>query len=534
MQNPKLGAKRTFLSFAFVSSLLVLCTTFTILSQTTNYDFNILLDTPVYTMALQPDGRILVGSLSGPLRLNTNGTTDAGFDPRLTNRFFRGTCYTVGVQDDGKILVGGDFNSVSGQSHTNLGRFNADGSLDNAFKVGTDYAVLSQAFDGSGRKLVGAHIQGVGGLPYSDLSRLDQNDVPDASFNPVRGTFFSLAVQSDDRILVGGYFSSLAGQSKTNIGRLNTDGTLDMSFSPVGIIDPVGCFAGQADGKIVVATTVTSASGSITNLVRFSSTGELDGGFNPAPDRPVVSMAVQTDGKIIVGGVFTNLGGQPRVGLGRVNADGSLDTNFVPTAYKTVYSLALQDDGKILVGGTMVDGIGNTTNYIGRLQNTSAATQSLTCDGLTITWMRGGTSPEVWRTRFQNSSDGIVWTDLGNGTRISGGWQLTNVVVLPGTIIRAQGRVSAGQFNGTSWFVETRLQLPNNPRIIVNNSNFGMRSNHFGFDLTGPANSFIAIEASTDLANWIPLATNSIQSVPTYFSHSAISSNSFYRLRLVP
>ena len=87
-----------------------------------------LLDTPVYTLALQPDGRILVGSLSGPLRLNTNGTTDAGFDPRLTNRFIRGTCYTVGVQDDGKILVGGDFKSVTGQSHTNLGRFNADGS----------------------------------------------------------------------------------------------------------------------------------------------------------------------------------------------------------------------------------------------------------------------------------------------------------------------------------------------------------------------------------------------------------------------
>jgi len=199
-----------------------------------------------------------------------------------------------------------------------------------------------------------------------------------------------------------------------------------------------------------------------------------------------------------------------------------------------VYSLALQDDGKILIGGKLVDGSGQTNNYIGRLQNNSPATQSLTYVGSTITWLRGGSSPEVWRTSFQNSTDGSVWTDLGNGTRISGGWQLTGVLVQPGSLIRARGRVSAGQFNGTSWFLESRLQVPTAPKIIVDNGNFGFRSNQFGFDFSGPTNSQIVVESSLDLFNWTPLATNTMQSSSTYFSEPATNSMAFYRLRRLP
>jgi len=413
-----------------------------------------------------------------------------------------------------------------------MGRFNADGSLDNAFKAGTTGEVFSQAFDGSGRKLIGGHLLGLGGS--SSLGRLDQNDVPDASFNPGSGVLFSLAVQSDDRILAGGYFSSLAGQSRTNFGRLSPDGGLDSSFNPTGLVYEIECFAGQADGKILAGTTVNGMVGLMTNLVRFDSQGTLDTDFNPAPDSAVYALAVQTDGKIILGGVFHSLGGQTRMGLGRINADGSLDTNFVPIAYQTVYSLALQDDGKILIGGKLVDGSGQTNNYIGRLQNNSPATQSLTYVGSTITWLRGGSSPEAWRTSFQNSTDGSVWTDLGNGTRISGGWQLTGVLVQPGSLIRARGRVSAGQFNGTSWFLESRLQVPTAPKIIVDNGNFGLRSNQFGFDFSGPTNSQIVVESSLDLFNWTPLATNTMQSSSTYFSEPATNSMAFYRLRLLP
>jgi hypothetical protein len=233
-----------------------------------------------------------------------------------------------------------------------------------------------------------------------------------------------------------------------------------------------------------------------------------------------------------LGGYFTTVGGQPRSGLARIYPDGSLDTNFVPIAYERVQSLALQEDGKILIGGSLVDATGNTNSYIGRLQNTSPATQSLTYEGSTITWMRGGTSPEVWGTVFHISTNGSDWLRLGQGTRIPGGWQVSGITVSAGSTIRAQGWVSVGQFNGTSWFVESRLELPAPPRIIVDNGNFGFRSNYFGFDFSGPTNSTIVIESSANLSDWTRVGTNTLESGSSYFSEPANAARAYYRLRL--
>src|SRR5207245_857346 len=97
--------------------------------------------------------------------------------------------------------------------------------------------------------------------------------------------------------------------------------------------------------------------------------------------------------KILVGGEFTTLVGQSRNYIGRLNADGTLDASFNPGADNDVYSLAVQADGKILVGGYFTTLGGQSRNYIGRLDNTGPPTQSLTFDGSTLTWMRGGTSP---------------------------------------------------------------------------------------------------------------------------------------------
>lgn len=94
-----------------------------------------------------------------------------------------------------------------------------------------------------------------------------------------------------------------------------------------------------------------------------------------------------------------------------VSAQSPLPDSFNPGANARVLSLAVQSGGKILVGGGF-------TTLGGRLNNTTPATQSLTFDGSTITWLRGGTSPEVWRTTFDISTDGLTWTNLGAGTRL--------------------------------------------------------------------------------------------------------------------
>src|SRR5690606_22042728 len=148
------------------------------------------------------------------------------------------------------------------------------------------------------------------------------------------------------------------------------------------------------------------------------------------------------------------LGGQPRNYLGRLNADGTLDNAFNPgvnTAFGTVSSLAVQPDGKMLVGGGFT-AIGGRTRYgIARLNNAERATQSLNHDGSTIQWLRGGTSPEVWRTSFEQSSDGLVWMPLGDGTRIPTGWRLEGVSLPVGSKIRARGYIS-GSDESSGWF----------------------------------------------------------------------------------
>ena len=166
------------------------------------------------------------------------------------------------------------------------------------------------------------------------------------------------------------------------------------------------------------------------------------------------------DGKIVVGGTFNTLGGQSCNQLGRVNADGTVDTGFNPGANSTVNSVAVQADGEILVGGYFTTLGGQSRNYIGRLTPTVPATQSLAFDGSTIIWLRGGSSPEVWRTSFEGSTNGSSWIPLGAGTRVAGGWQLSGLAWPTNAFLRARGFVAGGYLNGSGWFVETIASPP--------------------------------------------------------------------------
>jgi uncharacterized delta-60 repeat protein len=210
-------------------------------------------------------------------------------------------------------------------------------------------------------------------------------------------------MQGDGKILVGGSFATLGGQSRANIGRLNADGTLDMTF-------------------------------------------------NPGTDNGVACLAVHANGNILVGGYFTRLGGQSCTNIGRLNANGTLDATFNPGADDGVTCVAVQVDGNILAGGYFATLGGQPRSRIGRLKSTGSATEVLSHNDLGITWFRGGTSPEVWRTTFDYTIDGVNWVSLGAGTRIAVGWELTGVSLPPSTTLRARGQISGGF---SDWFVES-------------------------------------------------------------------------------
>ncbi len=60
---------------------------------------------------------------------------------------------------------------------------------------------------------------------------------------------------------------------------------------------------------------------------------------------------------------------------------------------------------------------------------------------------------------------------------------------------------------------------------------WGFIGGHLRFDLTGPTGHLVAMEASTDLVNWLPIWTNTFGAGTLNFSdpQSGNSSNRFYR-----
>jgi uncharacterized delta-60 repeat protein len=492
----------------------------TVNQATADPGFNPGADGDVFSLAAEADGKILVGGLFSTLggqacnylgRLNLDGTLDTGFNPGADDGVD-----SLAVQADGKILVGGTFSTLGGQTRNCLGRLNPDGALDTGFNPGADEDVDSLAVQADGKILVGGWFTTLGGQTRNYLGRLNADGTPDAGFNPgADNGVYSLAVQADGKILVGGQFTTLGGHTRNNLGRLKPDGTLDTAFNPGaggGTLPYVDSLAVQADGKILVGGYFSTLGGETRNCIgRLNPDGTLDAGFNPGADDDVDSLAVQADGKILVGGYFSTLGGQTRNCIGRLNPDGTLDTGFNPGADDGVDSLAVQADGKILVGGYFTTLGGQTNNYLGRLNATDPATQSLSFDGSTITWLRGGTSPEVWRTTFDWSSDGLLWTPLGDGTRIPGGWEPTNALVPVDATIRARGFVTGGEYNGSGWFVETLATATNRPLAPQLSGVWRLSDGNIRFTGSGPSGGPYRVLAATNLGlplgNWLQIGS---------------------------
>ena len=97
------------------------------------------------------------------------------------------------------------------------------------------------------------------------------------------------------------------------------------------------------------------------------------------------------------------------------------------TRTNTVYSIAVQADGKILVGGAFTSIGGQPRNRFARLTNDTAALQDLAVTQTTITWTRGGSSPQFTRVTFEYSTDNVNYTLLGNGTAAGSNWTLTGL-----------------------------------------------------------------------------------------------------------
>lgn len=341
----------------------------------------------VYSMIVQPDQKIIVGGnfsiYNGStndnriIRLNSDGTTDTSFN---TGTGFSSSINSIALQPDGKIIVGGTFVTFKDITENRIVYLNSDGTRVPSFFTGDGFnpSVYATILQPDGKIIVGGDFTTYKELPENKIIRLNPNGVKDTSFNigiGFNGPIYSIVLQPDGKIIVGGWFSTYKGLTENKIIRLNPDGTKDVSFNiGTGFSDVVSSIALQPDGKILVGGTFSFYNGTTANrLIRLNSDGTIDTSFDTGTgfNNDILSIIVQPDGKIILGGAFTTYKGLTEKKIIRLNSDGTKDILFnIGTGFNDhIRSIALQTDGKILVGGDFTVFNGYLQNRIIRLNS---------------------------------------------------------------------------------------------------------------------------------------------------------------------
>jgi uncharacterized delta-60 repeat protein len=322
----------------------------------------------VYDIAILADGKILIAGLfgtyngvvkTGIARLNADGTLDATFNSGGTGVV--GTVHSVNVQNDGKILISGNIVAYNGTAKFAVVRLNADGTLDAGFVTPfTNNLFVEDVELQTDGKIVIAGGFTVGSPLRAGVARLNTDGSLDTTFNPNGGGtnngVFALDIQPDGKILIGGNFTLYNGAPSANVARLNAaDGSLDSSFTfsngPVPI--QIEHFAIQPDGKILVAGLFRLSPTVLSGLIRLETNGVRDTSVLASVDALAYHVTLQADNKPLLGGFFNRFASQPRNNLVRFNTDLLPDNTFTPTFVGFGYAsaLAAQPDGKIIAAG---------------------------------------------------------------------------------------------------------------------------------------------------------------------------------------
>ncbi len=341
--------------------------------------------------------------VAGDLPAQADGTVDSGFVPPEINQ---GSVSQVIRQPDGKFLVAGDFTKANATTQSGLARFNADGSLDDAFAAnfgpGFDRPVAQMALQSDGKIIACGMFASFNGTPRNGIARLNPDGTLDATWDVgsqlnvdavftgggMPQTFVLLA---SGKIVVGGRFQSIGATAalRGNLARFNQDGTHDPSFNPGSGATYAGSAANVQINFLLLAGSNIYVKGDdfspfdalngIPQPTVFAKL-DLDGNVDPSfaissgPDVSGVAAYAAIDplGKIYIAGGFTSFNGLARNGLIRLNSDGSPDATFDAALHEndTVGAIIPRSDGSILAVGSFPVISGELPRDVARLTPT--------------------------------------------------------------------------------------------------------------------------------------------------------------------
>jgi uncharacterized delta-60 repeat protein len=500
----------------------------------------------------QPDGKILVcgifysydnkvTSTLRILRLNPDFTLDTTFSGLANN-----SVLTMALQADGKILIGGFFTFYGGTSINRIARLNSDGTLDTSFVVGTGFnnAVRDIKIQSDGKILVCGEFTSYNGVTINRLIRLETNGSVDATFNigsGFDGRVNKIALQSDGKIFVVGSFSSFQGVSVTARNkrlRLNTDGSFDSSFNAIGdnITSILYDVKILTDGTIIVVGFV----GTTTVIRKYSSSGVFDSAFNSnvtystgqSNNYPVYALEISQDNKLILAGDFGAFQGRISNCFVVLNQDGTIfKTSPIMSRsgqFDTVYRLS---SGKILFGGNVFATVPIESNGINVFRNVVKLSNynTLSNDYYLKRYASAGQSTGSTIKIFIDDSDQLYINDgqFGNGgiilnkydssgntiNNFNGDYSAINNTVSDFALLQDGSVVVVGNF---TLFKEKLIN-----RIIKLDSN-GLIDNTFATNIgTGFIQSVTSVAVTND---------QKIYAGGTFFSYNGSSVSRFVRL----
>ena len=294
----------------------------------------------VDSIALQPDGKVLIGgeftrvgdeARGRVARLNADGSLDGSFaNPKVAG----GPVRSIALQPDGKVLIGGAFNLIGTTTRIAITRLNSNGSLDGSFaNPGLNGSLWFLTRQPDGKVLIGGEFTRIGLRSRSRITRLDGNGSLDTNFKAsANNTVRTIALRSNGRILIGGSFTEVDGEARSRTAGLNADGTIDRSFANPLTNDQVYSVATESDGEVLLGGDFTQVGGQPRERVeRLLTNGLPDPSFiNPAVGGRVDSLAPQPNGRTLVAGQFGVVQGQERNNIARL-----IGTSFPLTVTKS-------------------------------------------------------------------------------------------------------------------------------------------------------------------------------------------------------
>lgn len=364
--------------------------------------------------------------------------------------------------------------------------------------------------------ILAMYITNIQAQPGSLDMTFNQNDVGfafgDGFVNDLTqaGYVATVLTQPDGKVLVGGGFTQYNQHNHNQIIRFNSDGSVDNTFSTGVGFNSFGALydmALQSDGKIVVAGSFTSASGTSRNAIcRLNSDGTLDTGFDPGdgfenlvpgPAARVEKIALQDDGKILATGIFSHFDGTQVSNLCRLNSDGSLDATFdagtgIDNCGLSGWMNAMVPlaNGKILIGGFFQCFNGQSQKYLARLNSDGSIDSSFlisdqisntvqdievqTDDKIVVTgeftYFDGSPVDHVLRLNSDGSLDNTFSATIGVGVIYQASIQTDGKIILGSVRLNSDGSIDPSFDTGIGFWqlaIEDMVIQPNGKIIIV-------------------------------------------------------------------